>query len=170
MPPLLSHLRRTSAFEVRGGLTEDNAPFEAPRCPSCGTCFECDSCHDACPHNTVIKLGSGNRYRINLDFCKGCGLCAKECPCGALDVMPEETRHAMRPPPIPDPPEIDPEPRPLKERKMPAAIALFFLILASLGVVAIKRSLVTPSPTLRERLRILRSADAVQVPAGCAVP
>jgi len=23
------------------------------------------------------------------DYCKGCGLCAAECPCGAIDMVPE---------------------------------------------------------------------------------
>jgi len=27
---------------------------------------------------------------IDLDFCKGCGLCAAECPCGAIEMTPEE--------------------------------------------------------------------------------
>jgi len=28
-------------------------------------------------------------YEINLDYCKGCGICAKECPCGAIEMVPE---------------------------------------------------------------------------------
>jgi ferredoxin len=24
-----------------------------------------------------------------LDYCKGCGICAAECPCGAIDMVPE---------------------------------------------------------------------------------
>ncbi len=90
--PLLEKARRQSTFEeVREGLTEENALFEARRCLSCGNCFECDNCYGVCPDNAVIKLGPGKRYRIDLDFCKGCGLCAKECPCGAIDMVPEET-------------------------------------------------------------------------------
>ena len=26
---------------------------------------------------------------IDLDYCKGCGLCAQECPCGAIEMRPE---------------------------------------------------------------------------------
>jgi ferredoxin len=26
----------------------------------------------------------------SLDFCKGCGLCAAECPCGAIEMEPEK--------------------------------------------------------------------------------
>jgi Pyruvate/2-oxoacid:ferredoxin oxidoreductase delta subunit len=37
----------------------------------------------------VIKLDGANRFRINYDYCKGCGLCAAECPCGAIEMIPE---------------------------------------------------------------------------------
>jgi NADPH-dependent glutamate synthase beta subunit-like oxidoreductase len=88
--PQLDLARRTSSFdEVQGGLTEDTALFEARRCLSCGNCFECDNCYGVCPDNAVIKLGTGLRFAINLDYCKGCGICAAECPCGAIDMVPE---------------------------------------------------------------------------------
>ncbi len=86
----LSPLRRQSGFEeVQQGLTEENALFEARRCLSCGNCFECDNCYGICPDNAVIKLGPGNRFRFNLDYCKGCGICAQECPCGAIEMISE---------------------------------------------------------------------------------
>ena len=72
------------------GLNEDNALFEARRCLSCGNCFECDNCYGICPDNAVIKLGPGMRFQFNLDYCKGCGMCAAECPCGAIVMTPEE--------------------------------------------------------------------------------
>jgi 2-oxoacid:acceptor oxidoreductase delta subunit (pyruvate/2-ketoisovalerate family) len=88
--PQLDLARRTSSFdEVQGGLTEDNALFEARRCLSCGNCFECDNCYGVCPDNAVIKLGPGQRFQFNLDYCKGCGVCAAECPCGAIEMVPE---------------------------------------------------------------------------------
>jgi NADPH-dependent glutamate synthase beta subunit-like oxidoreductase len=88
--PQLDLARRTSSFdEVQGGLTEDNALFEARRCLSCGNCFECDNCYGVCPDNAVIKLGPGKRFQFNLDYCKGCGICAAECPCGAIEMVPE---------------------------------------------------------------------------------
>jgi 2-oxoacid:acceptor oxidoreductase delta subunit (pyruvate/2-ketoisovalerate family) len=74
---------------VQGQLTEENALFEARRCLSCGNCFECDNCYGVCPDNAVIKLGPGQRFQFNLDYCKGCGMCASECPCGAIDMVPE---------------------------------------------------------------------------------
>ncbi len=88
--PLLDLARRRSSFdEVQGGLTEANALFEARRCLSCGNCFECDNCYGVCPDNAVIKLGPGQRFAFDYDYCKGCGLCAAECPCGAIDMVPE---------------------------------------------------------------------------------
>ena len=89
--PELELARRTSSFdEVQGGLTEDNALFEARRCLSCGNCFECDNCYGVCPDNAVVKLGPGQRFAINYDYCKGCGMCVAECPCGAIDMVPEQ--------------------------------------------------------------------------------
>jgi 2-oxoacid:acceptor oxidoreductase delta subunit (pyruvate/2-ketoisovalerate family) len=88
--PQLARIRRQTNFEeVVGGLTEDNALFEARRCMSCGNCFECDNCFGVCPDNAVIKLGENMRYQFDYDFCKGCGICVKECPCGAIEMVPE---------------------------------------------------------------------------------
>jgi 2-oxoacid:acceptor oxidoreductase delta subunit (pyruvate/2-ketoisovalerate family) len=88
--PQLDAARRITTFdEVTGGLDESTAQFEARRCMSCGNCFECDNCYGVCPDNAVVKLGPGRRYEIDLDYCKGCGICAAECPCGAIDMVPE---------------------------------------------------------------------------------
>ena len=93
----LEAARRRSTFdEVVGGLDESNALYEARRCMSCGNCFSCDNCFGVCPDNAVLKLGEAaenanvNGYAIDLDFCKGCGLCVAECPCGAIEMVPEE--------------------------------------------------------------------------------
>lgn len=89
--PMLDLARRTTTFdEVQHGLTEENALFEARRCMSCGNCFECDNCYGVCPDNAVIKLGPGKKFKFNYDYCKGCGICANECPCGAIDMVSED--------------------------------------------------------------------------------
>jgi 2-oxoacid:acceptor oxidoreductase delta subunit (pyruvate/2-ketoisovalerate family) len=88
--PQLVAARRTSTFdEVIGGLDEQTALFEARRCLSCGNCFECDNCYGVCPDNAVIKLGGGPNFAIDYEYCKGCGICAAECPAGAIDMVPE---------------------------------------------------------------------------------
>ncbi len=89
--PVLDSIRRQSTFEeVVGSFDETTAQFEARRCLSCGNCFECDNCYGVCPDNAVIKLGPGKRYEFNYDYCKGCGICVSECPCGAIRTAPEE--------------------------------------------------------------------------------
>ena len=89
--PVLDMQKRITSFdEVVMALDEGTALFEARRCLSCGNCFECDNCYGVCPDNAVIKLGPGKRFRFNYDYCKGCGVCAAECPCGAIRMVPEE--------------------------------------------------------------------------------
>ena len=90
--PQLELARRASTFdEVVSGLEERTALYEARRCLSCGNCFSCDNCYGVCPDNAVIKLGNPDEpYRIDYDYCKGCGICAFECPCGAIEMQPEE--------------------------------------------------------------------------------
>jgi 2-oxoacid:acceptor oxidoreductase delta subunit (pyruvate/2-ketoisovalerate family) len=86
----LEAARRTSGFaEVVAGLTEQDARHEAGRCMSCGSCFECDNCYGYCPDDAIEKLGPGLGFRVDLDYCKGCGICAAECPAGAIDMVPE---------------------------------------------------------------------------------
>ncbi len=88
--PKLDVVRRTSGFaEVVGNLDEETAAYEARRCMSCGNCFECDNCYGVCPDNAVRKLGPGKGFEFKYDYCKGCGLCASECPCGAIKMIPE---------------------------------------------------------------------------------
>jgi NADPH-dependent glutamate synthase beta subunit-like oxidoreductase len=90
--PVLDRARRESSFdEVVLGHDETTALMEARRCLSCGNCFECDNCYGVCPDNAVIKLDEpGGRYLIDLDYCKGCGLCVAECPSGAIQMVPEQ--------------------------------------------------------------------------------
>jgi 2-oxoacid:acceptor oxidoreductase delta subunit (pyruvate/2-ketoisovalerate family) len=91
--PQLEMVRRQSTFdEVVGGLDESTALFEARRCLSCGNCFACDNCYGVCPDNAVIKTGPAApyAYEVDYDFCKGCGICVEECPCGAIEMQPEE--------------------------------------------------------------------------------
>ncbi len=88
--PQLDTIRRQSSFdEVTQGLDETNALFEARRCLSCGNCFGCDNCYGVCPDNAVLKVDEADGYAFDLDYCKGCGICVEECPCGAIEMIPE---------------------------------------------------------------------------------
>jgi len=87
----LDAVRRQSTFEeVVEGLDASNAMYEARRCMSCGTCFSCDNCFAVCPDNAIRKVGPPGEYVVDLDYCKGCGVCAAECPAGAIEMTPEE--------------------------------------------------------------------------------
>jgi NADPH-dependent glutamate synthase beta subunit-like oxidoreductase len=91
----LEAARRSSTFEeIVHGLDPSTALFEARRCLSCGNCFSCDNCYGVCPDNAVLKLSDAananlNGYAIDLDYCKGCGMCVAECPSGAIRMEPE---------------------------------------------------------------------------------
>ena len=81
--------RRSTFEEVIKGLSEKEATYEAKRCLSCGNCFECDGCYGACPEDAIIKLGPGRRYKYNYDLCTGCAVCYEQCPCHAIEMIPE---------------------------------------------------------------------------------
>lgn len=86
----LDIVERVSSFEeVVGGLGEGEAQYEAKRCLSCGNCFECDGCYGACPEHAIVKLGPGKRYRYDYDLCTGCAICFEQCPCHAIEMIPE---------------------------------------------------------------------------------
>ena len=55
-------------------------------------CIECGSCWIFCPDNSIVVTVAGNRrtYSADLDFCKGCGICANECPSAAITMILEE--------------------------------------------------------------------------------
>lgn len=93
--PVLDIAGRHDSFEeTLGGLDEPTARDEARRCLSCGNCNECDVCYRCCPDEAILKLGDGQRYLVYVADCSGCGLCAVECPCGAIDMVPE-TAHKL---------------------------------------------------------------------------
>ncbi|MDJ1008393.1 MAG: FAD-dependent oxidoreductase [Paracoccaceae bacterium] len=85
---------RTFDTEIEGDIGRAAAMAEAQRCLSCGNCLACDNCWSFCPDNAVIKTVElaldGSHYLFDLDYCKGCGLCAHECPTGFIQMVPEE--------------------------------------------------------------------------------
>jgi len=86
----LAASERVSDFrEISTGLREQEALKEADRCFSCGLCNECENCYVFCPDLSVIIDTGGLKYRINYDYCKGCGICVAECPRSALSVEKE---------------------------------------------------------------------------------
>ena len=76
--------RRRTFAEVNRGL---DGPEEASRCFSCGSCTQCDTCLLYCPEGIIRREGAG--YRIDGDYCKGCGMCVAECPRRAMEMTAE---------------------------------------------------------------------------------
>jgi len=81
--------RLSHDVEVQLGLDIEQALAESERCFSCGTCIFCDNCVVYCPDMAVKRVENG--YEVLTDFCKGCGVCIKECPTGSM-AMQEELR------------------------------------------------------------------------------
>ena len=88
---LAAGARGTGFDEVVGGLSAAQALHEAKRCLSCGNCFECDNCFAACPEDAILKLGPTKGYEIKFDLCTGCMVCVEQCPCHAMEMVPEPT-------------------------------------------------------------------------------
>lgn len=90
--PQLPPSQRTGEFGEVNYLTYgiSTARAEAGRCLSCGDCSRCDNCWVFCPDMAVLKLPGSDRYRVEYTYCKGCGICAQECSCGVLEMIPEE--------------------------------------------------------------------------------
>lgn len=74
---------------VNPNLSWRQARKEAGRCFSCGSCLGCDNCYGMCPDNAIFKSGLGSKYEIDLNYCKGCGICAEECPTASIVMIPE---------------------------------------------------------------------------------
>lgn len=86
-PRLPPARRLASGGEVQLGFEAAQVHAEAARCFSCGTCVFCDNCVHYCPDLAVQR--TGGRYVVLTDYCKGCGLCVKECPTGSMKMVEE---------------------------------------------------------------------------------
>lgn len=89
--PVLAVEKRLGEEEIVAGLNPDQIAAEARRCFSCGSCMACDNCWTLCPDSSVLKTREqavdGTHYQFDYDYCKGCGLCAHECPCGFIEMQ-----------------------------------------------------------------------------------
>jgi pyruvate ferredoxin oxidoreductase delta subunit len=51
-------------------------------------CIGCQRCFLGCPEGTVYQIDK-KKFDVNLDYCKGCGICAHECPVDDIDMVLE---------------------------------------------------------------------------------
>lgn len=86
-PALGAAVRVRSFDEVEGGVVEAGLRSEASRCFHCGACDDCGNCHVFCPDGAVVRGPGDGRLAFDLDHCKGCCICAEECPRGAIEMV-----------------------------------------------------------------------------------
>ena len=72
-----------SAAEYETGTWRVQRPVhDAAKCTHCMICWV------YCP-DVAITRNEHNDYVINYDYCKGCGMCAEECPREAIAIEEE---------------------------------------------------------------------------------
>lgn len=91
MPQIPDGAGRIASFdEVNLGFSGKIAIQEAERCFACGTCSLCENCYTFCPDSSVWREDPPEIFKIDYEFCKGCGICAHECPSRFIEMVREE--------------------------------------------------------------------------------
>ncbi len=54
-------------------------------------CIQCMFCWISCPDSAII-VKDGKMTGINLDYCKGCGICSSECPVKGKAILMEKEK------------------------------------------------------------------------------
>jgi len=66
-----------------GQMKVQRPVVDVAKCSYCGTCYL------FCPTGCFVDK-DGTYLEANLDYCKGCGVCAKVCPVHAITMVREE--------------------------------------------------------------------------------
>jgi len=61
-----------------GGWSARNAEIDQKKC------IKCHQCVLYCPEGCIEIEKGGKNVKVNADFCKGCMVCAVECPAKAI--------------------------------------------------------------------------------------
>ena len=57
-----------------------------------GKCTFCLFCWVFCPEGAIIQDEANRKVTFVFEDCKGCGICVKECPPGAIEMLEPEER------------------------------------------------------------------------------
>lgn len=71
-----------AANYITGGWRAFRPVRDKEKCTNCLICWAC------CP-DSAIRVKDGKLTDIDLDHCKGCGICARECPKKIIKMVPE---------------------------------------------------------------------------------
>ena len=88
----VAHFKKTPRIRPaspQGTLNNLQGIASARRCFQCGSCTFCMRCYDYCPDLAIRMDGKAKERAIDYDHCKGCGICAEECPRGAISWVHE---------------------------------------------------------------------------------
>lgn len=87
-PAKLSEYPQATCFEA-GHLVTKNVGWRSKKPIICSEkCAGCLKCYLYCPDGVIRK--DNGKVTIDYDFCKGCGICARECPLHAIEMEVEE--------------------------------------------------------------------------------
>ena len=75
---------------VESSFLKREAIKEARRCLNLRECETCDACELLCPDLCITRDEKTGEVLIDLDYCKGCGICASICPKGAIQMVLED--------------------------------------------------------------------------------
>jgi Pyruvate/2-oxoacid:ferredoxin oxidoreductase delta subunit len=81
---LASGFTAEAEAKQEGTWNQERVLQEAERCLSCGTCNLCLQCVSFCPDASIQLDEYKTTVMVDLDHCKGCGICAYECPRGVI--------------------------------------------------------------------------------------
>ncbi|HUU04091.1 MAG TPA: 4Fe-4S binding protein [Myxococcota bacterium] len=76
--------------EVVECYTLPDAQDAARRCLMSYTCTFCEVCELLCPDQCITRDPENGDILIDLEYCKGCGLCTHFCPRGAIEMVVEK--------------------------------------------------------------------------------
>lgn len=78
-----------SPIAPAGFVVETNASWRTERpVIDHDACIMCLQCYLVCPEGTIVR--KDGTLEVDYDFCKGCGICANECPKKAIAMIAEE--------------------------------------------------------------------------------
>lgn len=79
---ILPEVRVRDFSEITRTYSEQEAMAESGRCFVCGSCIGCEICATFCPDFSVSV--QDDSAVIDYTYCKGCGICVRECPRGVM--------------------------------------------------------------------------------------